>query len=317
MPLISFQTSAIAIAQIFAMGAVGYLLVRRQMMDQNDLQLLSFLSVNIFFPFFIFYQITHYFDPLCTPFWGGFPLINIVLVLIALFVTWLVSRILPASLKDEHLAASSLHNAGYIPLLLSMSLPLGDIAGKVYTAVILSIIGFDLCLWTVGVRLMTRRQSGRQMGLKNLLNPPLLSMLAAVAMVLTGANAFLPEDVFKPMRILGDSALAVAMVVIGGNLALTKLRNVDPLQISGVLLIKLLLLPMLALTGLLFLKLDPVVSFVVMVQACMPTSVTLSIIGRQHGTDNQDFINQSIFFTHILCMFTLPIFLTLYGTLRP
>ena len=81
---ISLQTSVIAIAQIFAMGAVGYALVRRRLVDEQGLKLLSFLSVNILFPLFIFYQILHNFDPAAMPFWWGYPLINIALVFTAL-----------------------------------------------------------------------------------------------------------------------------------------------------------------------------------------------------------------------------------------
>src|SRR3989338_8750830 len=139
---ISFQTAIIAIAQIFAMGAVGYVLVRKGLMDENGLKLLSFLGINILFPLFIFYQILHNFDPATTPFWWGYPLINITLVLTGLAVTTLVfflgRRNVP---RDEFLAASSLHNAGFIPLLMVMALPLGEAAGKVYTAVIISMIG--------------------------------------------------------------------------------------------------------------------------------------------------------------------------------
>jgi predicted permease len=62
-------------------------------------------------------------------------------------------------------------------------------------------------------------------------------------------------------------------------------------------------------------KLNPLVSVVAMIQACMPTSITISIIARNYETENQDFINQGIFVTHLLSMITIPIFLGLYGKL--
>ena len=52
-----------------------------------------------------------------------------------------------------------------------------------------------------------------------------------------------------------------------------------------------------------------------MLNACMPSSITLSIIARNYETKNQDFVNQSIFVTHLLSMITIPIFLGLYGKL--
>ena len=53
---LTFQTSAIAIAQIFAMGAMGFYLLRSGLVQESGLRLLSILSINIFFPLFIFNQ---------------------------------------------------------------------------------------------------------------------------------------------------------------------------------------------------------------------------------------------------------------------
>jgi len=311
---VSFQTSVIAVAQIFAMGAMGFYLVRSGIIHESGLKLLSFLSVNIFFPLFIFYQIIKNFNVVRMPFWWGFPLINISLVLIGLLVAFMISLRHRSPIKDEFLAASSMHNAGYIPILMVMSLPLGAWAGQVYTCVILSIIGFDSCLWSIGVWLLTRGKTSR-MDLKKMINPPLISMSAALIIVLAFGQGALPEIILKPIKILGDAAMAVAMVVIGGNLSLSSLTKVAWPQVTGVVLIKLIVLPLLTLIVLSVLKLNPLLSFVAIIQACMPSSITLSIIGRNYGTKNQDFVNQSIFFTHLLSMITIPIFLGLYGRL--
>jgi predicted permease len=311
---ITFQTSAVAVTQIFAMGAMGFYLVRSRVIQESGLKLLSFLSVNIFFPFFIFYQINKHFDRAQIPFWWGFPLINISLVLTGLLVASLVAWRHQSPVKNSFLAVSSLHNAGYIPLLIIMSLPFGAWAGKIYACVILSIIGFDTCLWSLGVWLLTKEKSGR-MDLRKMINPPLLSMLTAIIIVLAFGPGAVPEVILKPIKILGDPALAVAMIVIGGNLSLASLTRVNWPQVMGASLIKLIVLPMMALIILPILKLNPLISFVAILQATMPSSVTLSIIGRNYETKNQDFINQSIFVTHLLSIITIPIFLGLYGKL--
>jgi len=311
---ITFQTSSIAVAQIFAMGAMGFYLVRSGIIHGSGLKLLSFLSVNIFFPLFIFYQIIKNFDAAHIRFWWGFPLINVCLVLTGLGLASLVMQRHHGSLKDKFLAVSSLHNAGYIPLLMVMSLPLGGWAGQVYACVILSIIGFDSCLWSLGVWLLTKGKSSR-MDLRKMINPPLLSMSAALIIVLVFGQNFVPEIILKPVKILGDAAMAVAMVVIGGNLSLASLHKVAWPQVTGVVLIKLIVLPLMTLMVLSVLKLNPLISFVAIIQACMPSSITLSIIGRNYETEDQDFINQSIFMTHLISMMTIPIFLGLYGRL--
>lgn len=301
-------------AQIFAMGAMGFYLVRCGIIHESGLRLLSFLSVNIFFPLFIFYQIIKNFDAAYMPFWWEFPFINIGLVLAGMIVAFLVLLRHQSPLKDAFLAVSSMHNAGYIPLLMVMSLPLGGWAGQLYTCVIISIIGFDTCLWSLGVWLLTRSQTSR-MDLRKMINPPLLSMSAALVIILVFGRGAVPEIVLKPVKILGDAAMAVAMIVIGGNLSLSSIRQVNRLEVAGVVLIKLIVLPLLTLLVLSVWKLNPLIGLVAIIQASMPSSITLSIIGRNYEAKNQDFINQSIFITHLLSIITIPIFLGLYGTL--
>lgn len=312
---ISFQTAILAIVQIFAMGAIGFCLVRQKVLDAHGLKLLSFLSINVCFPCFIFYQITHNFHPLQTPFWWGYPLVNISIIMVGLALTTIVSVLLKRRLpSSDFLAASSFHNAGYIPLLMAMALPLGEMAGQVYAAVILSVVGFDICLWSLGVWFITRQERPR-MEIKSLLNPPLISMALAILLILATGEALLWEPLMKPIKLVGDAALALAMLVIGGNMALTNLAAVRWPDIGRVALVKLILLPVAALTAIRVLHLDAITGFVLIIQSCMPTAVSLSVIGRNYGTANQQFINQSIFFTHLICMVTVPVFLTIFGKL--
>jgi len=311
---VTFQTSVIAVAQIFAMGAMGFYLVRSGRIHETGLKLLSFLSINIFFPLFIFYQIIAHFDAVHIPFWWQFPLINMSLALTGLLIASLVTLRHQGHLKDGFVAVSCLNNGGYIPMLIVLSLPLGHWAGQLYACVIFSIMGFDLCLWSFGVWLITKDKSGR-MDLRNLINPPLMSMFAAMLIVLTVGGHIVPEAVLKPIKILGDAALPMAMIVIGGNLSLSIASKVSWTQVSGAVLIKLIVLPLITLIVLSVAKLNPFVSFVAILQASMPTSITISVIARNFGTKNQDFINRGILVTHLLSMITIPIFLGIYGKL--
>ena len=141
-----------------------------------------------------------------------------------------------------------------------------------------------------------------------------VSSTLIISLAAFGPSAISPI-VLKPIKILGDAALGVAMIVIGGNLSLSHLRRSNPVHMAGVVMIKLILLPTVALIVLYILKLNPLISFVAMIQACMPSSITISLISRNYDTKDQHFINQGIFATHCLSMITIPIFLGLYGKL--
>ena len=98
-------------------------------------------------------------------------------------------------------------------------------------------------------------------------------------------------------------------------MGMANLNKINWKEISVIALLKLMVLPLITLIVLVLLKLNPLISFVAMLNACMPCSITLSIIGRNYETKDQSFINQAIFVTHLLSMITIPIFLGLYGKL--
>jgi predicted permease len=255
----------------------------------------------------------NHFNPAVQVFWWVYPFINIGLALSGLLIARACVGICHQQQPREWMAVSSLHNGGYIPMLFITMLPIGE-SQVLYPYVILSIIGFDICLWSLGVWLIAYRQKA-VINWRNFINPPLVAMAIAFMIVLLGLKNFLPEIVLKPMKIIGDCALGLAMLTIGGNLALTSFNQLRWKEVSGVVLIKLMILPVLALIFLRFVPQDPTFSFILMIQACMPTSITLSIIARNSNNVSQDFINQAIFITHLLCILTIPLFLGLYGKL--
>ncbi len=310
---VTFLTAVCAVMQIFLMGAVGYVLVKKGAVKVDGLKLLSWISVNVAFPLFIFNQLLTHFDPVKQPLWWSFPLINIGLGFTGLMLGWLFTRIIAKGHQRQWMAVSGFHNAGYIPLLLATTLSLGQLTSDVYSCIILSIIGFDLCLWTIGVWLITNNPKGIR--LQSFFTPPLISMFAAFIVVLIGAKGFFPELILKPIKIMGDSALALAMITIGGNLALTRFTSRGLGEVFGAVGVKLLVMPLLALLLLTFVKMPTVFGFILIVQSCMPTAITLSIIARHHDSEDQDFINQTIFYTHLLSAMTIPLFLGFYGML--
>ena len=310
---VTFQTAAIAVAQIFAMGALGFYLVRRGFMDVAGLKFLSFLTVNLFFPLFIFYQIITNFNP-HMPFWWGFPLIAMILPLTGLGLVSLVTLRHRRPHKKAFLAISSFHNGGYLPLLIVTALPLGVWASQAYAGVIFSIIGFDICVWSLGVWLLTKDGSAR-MDWRKVLNAPLISMFVAWVIVLTLGPGSVPQVILKPIYTLGQGTMGFAMILIGGNLGMASFVRVNWIEISTIVLFKLFVMPLLTLIVLLNLKLNPLISFIAMLNACMPCSITLSIIARNYETKDQPLINQAIFVTHLLSVITIPIFLGLYGKL--
>ena len=76
-------------------------------------------------------------------------------------------------------------------------------------------------------------------------------------------------------------------------------------------LTKLAIFPALMLAALFLLKIKSMLGLLLIIQAAAPSAVTLTVIAKYYQKD-ETFINQTIFYSHVLGLVTFPIFLILY-----
>jgi predicted permease len=80
------------------------------------------------------------------------------------------------------------------------------------------------------------------------------------------------------------------------------------------ILMKMIILPALGLWLVLVFKLPALVGLLIIMQLAMPPATSLSVIMRHYKKEDL-LISQGIFFSHILGLVTLPLFLSLYFAL--
>jgi len=309
---ISFQSVIQATLQIFLLGLVGYVLLKEKIIDEPGLKLLSRLSVNLLLPCFIFDKLTSHFDYSLYLNWWIFPIIcfSIILVGWALSVVFLLFC-KESKVKNEFIASVIFQNCGYIPLLLVTSVFDEAIAHQMFVYIFLFIVGFDLLIWSLGVRLLARGKY-RNFDFKNILTPPLITIFFSFIVISFGIHKMVPSAINKPVEMLGACALPLAMLIIGGNLALIKITDVRIKEMSLMMLVKLIILPSIALGFVLWAKIAPLIGFFIVLEAAVPSALTLSVIAQNYE-GHQRFINQGILFGHLIGIVTVPLFLILYA----
>ena len=311
MPQLSFPVVISAVLQIFLIGSIGFFLIRRRVMDENGLTLLATLAVNLFYPLFAFSQLTRHFSFSRNPDWGIYPLICVAIGIAAFLLAraaLFLNRGFP--LKKEFTALVIFNNCGYIPLLLTSAVFEGEMLRQIFINIFLYCMGFDIALWTIGVGLLAGQKQQKSQW-RSILNPPILSILAALGIVYFGWQENIPAMLSRPVEMIGQCALPIGMIIIGGNLAAIKVTDARKRDIFFVILAKLILLPVLATGAVLALKLDYLLGFLIVLQSATPSAINLSVIAR-HYRGEEKFINQAIFFTHLFSMASMPFFLIVY-----
>ncbi len=310
---ISLYSAVSAVAQILIMGLVGYLLVKGRLLDRDGLNMITRLLIKFFLPVFMFYQLTTHFDFASFPHWWVFPLFGMAISLVAFIVGKIIlffyRRIV---YPREFLSLIIFQNSGYIPLMLVTTLFKGEEAKTLYVYIFLLLIGFNLMMWSVGVWLLAKKRE-RGLDIKRIANPPLVVMFLTLFLISMGWQKLIPSVILRSAEMFSHCALPLAILVIGGGLAQIQLARVSLPSLLPVIATKLIILPFIALTIIWIWKIRSLFGFLLMIETVVPSAVTLAIIARFYQSE-EEFVNQTIFYTHIISLITMPLFLTVYAT---
>ncbi|MDD5129622.1 MAG: AEC family transporter [Candidatus Omnitrophica bacterium] len=306
-----FKITGLAMAQILILGGLGYILVKNNILSHEGLNALSRLVIQIIFPALILAQMLKNFDFNLYPAWWIFPLVSLMITITALAVGWFLLKLSGLKMhKLQFLSLVAFQNSGYLPLAIVAAIFTGQQANDAFIYIFLFLLGFDLIAWSLGIYMLTY---DKQVKFKpqSLFSAPVIANLSSLVLIALGLNKFIPDVLFKPLSMVGNCTLPLAMLIVGGNIALVQLKNIDKKATLIFLLGKLIILPSLGIFIVLQLGLPYLLGFLVVMQLAMPSATSLSVIIRRFNRPDV-LISQGVFFSHVVSLFTIPLFLSLY-----
>lgn len=312
MLLVSFKVTAAAILEIFLLGLLGSMLVRKKLLGSEGLDNLSRLVMEITLPLFIFSRFIKGFSFTGFPHWWRYPLLSIGMCILGFFIALpFIFSAKNGAEKRQFCSLVAFQNSGYLPIpLIAALLPAGE-AEEAYIYLFLFLAGFNLLIWSVGPYMLSDQKTAR-FEFTKLFSSPVVATLLGISAVLSGINHFIPGFIYNAMKITGDCTLPLALFVVGGSLAEIKLKEKLNLKaIFFVVMAKLIIMPLVVLLFLLNLKVGYLAGLLLLIQAAMPPATSLSIILRQ-GKNNDFLVNPAILIAHLVSIVSVPLFLTIY-----
>jgi len=306
----SFQIVLLAVGQVFILGAIGYFLVKRDILTRQGMDLISRLVIEVTLPALIFSQLIKRFTFALSPAWWIFPLISLAITFLGLLVGGIfVNFIKQDEEKRQFLSLITFQNAGYIPLALAAALLGPEETSQMFIYIFLFLLGFNLVVWSLGVHLLAC-QRHRRFELGSIFTPPVLTTVITMMLVALGVNKFIPQLIIKPLGMLGDSTLPLAILVVGGNLGLLQIEKIKFKPLSLLVLAKLLIMPLLGLLILRAFSVPYLFRLLLIMQLSVPSATSLSLIVSHYKREDL-LISQGILFTHLFSLITIPLFLSL------
>ncbi len=308
----SFWATVIAALQVICLSGVGYLLARTGRIDRVFLRKISNLLTDIFLPSFILYHTLSGSDNLRVEWVYLIPAVGIGMLVASLLLGFVIAKVLRIREANLFSALVSFQNCGYMPLIM-VSVMFGPEKREMfYSWIFLYIIGFNFLVWSFGVWLVSGREGE---GLwKKVINPPFLSTIVAVVLALLGLANSIPAGIYSFLEILSRPVLPLSMLVMGGILGLNCMScSLNHRLLALTVITKLVVLPMIALMILSLLKfsiLTPDLRWFILLESAVPSAVSLAVISESYGGDTP-FISQVLFYTHLVSVVTIPVFLLL------
>jgi predicted permease len=311
----NFQTILTAPLRMFLMGAVGYYLIKRRIIPEHILNVLNDLLVYLFLPCLILHDFFEKFTFIAYGNWWVFPLLGIAVSMAGLLVGHLFSFLLKnKEKKSQFLSLCAFQNSGYIPLVIAEAIFSAQDAEQMYMYIFLFLVGFNFLVWSLGAKLISG-QTRSVVSVRDFYNPPVLATIVSLVMIFVGLHHFIPRVVLDSLGSFGNCTMPLAILVVGGSLATIKIDEKLYLRdVALAVVIKLFVFPALILTGLFFLGIKSLLGLLLIIQAAVPSAVTLTVIAKYYKQE-ETFINQTIFYSHVIGLITFPFFLILYQRL--
>lgn len=307
----SFRITGLAVIQIFLLGAIGYFLMKRKILGEAGFDSLSRLALDITLPILIFCQLIKDFSFSLYPNWWVFPLMSIAVTLIGLLIGGAFTGLISGNQRKlQFLSLVAFQNSGYLPLALVAALLPRDKLDTMFIYLFLFLLGFNLVMFSLGIYILAFSKD-KKFEWQSLFSPPVSATLFSLLLILLGLNKFVPEFILKPLKMIGDCTLPLAMLVVGGNLAQIHLGRIDKKAIFLLTLAKLIIMPALGLLIVIKFKFAELIGLLMLIELAVPSAVNLSVIIRHYKKEDL-LISQGVFFSHIFSLLSIPLFLSLY-----
>lgn len=168
-------------------------------------------------------------------------------------------------------------------------------------------LGVEMAIWIIGIGLILPQKNPGPF-FKRVLNAPVIAILAAIFINYCRFDEKLPEFVFKAIRLMGQCAIPLGLILIGATFAdyKPKLKFFTQLKISlWASAVRLICLPFILLSIAYLLPLSTKMEQVITVQAAMPCAV-FPIVLVQHFGGSSDIAFKIVFCTTLLSFLTIP-----------
>lgn len=294
------------VVPVFLVFVIGFI---AQKLLKMDIKSVSSISLYILFPFLAF--TTFYNNPLNGEFFYAL-VFSLILMLVLTLITILVAWILKYG--REEIGALLLGvlfpnsgNYGAPVVLFAINAVAFDYAIMltVIHTFIISTIGIFIASYGNGAAITVRE------GLRSVMRVPVIYAVV-IAIILQLVNFEIPAAFMEIIEMIGAASIPIVMLILGMQLANMKLGQSSVTEVSAVVVLRMVVSPMIAMSLTMFMPIDDTFKLVFILLNAMPVAANATMIAAAYNT-KPDTVSLGAFITTLLSLIMLPIWLWVLG----
>jgi len=307
-----FQSIAFGVLKILLLASVGYALRVSKLLKKEGIDGIGNVLVWAALPALMITKITGNFEPAAFKGWWLLPISAIIIALGGLAIGYVFQKPLKEfGARREFMGACAFQNSGYLPMTLVTFICSGVFCDKLLVLIFLFLIGYNLILWSLLPPFLSPKKAYK-LKLSSFINAPLTATVLSVISVFLFGTGWMPEIISDPLKLLGNSSFPLALITLGAYLAEhTGHMPENWKALISAVFAKLIAFPAVVFMILKAIPMEETYKFLFMLEAAMPSAVTLVIIGYYSKADNK-FLSGIIFYTHLLSVISIPVWLYVF-----
>jgi predicted permease len=301
---------------LLGIGVIGFWITRRGIIPEQVHGFISRLAIDIALPCMVFSSVLTTFTPEKFPDWWQLPLWWLAYTAIALALS-MVSMFLAARETRREFALNLFYQNGLFFPLIIISGVFGT--NTVYLPQLYIFIMLHPALFFGTYQLFFKKKfAGESLSWHRIINPVLIATLVAIIVQLFRGGAYLPDFVHTIFKILGDMALPLIMIILGGSLYLDfRQRGKFYLkEIVKFLALKNIVFPLVCLGILLLIKPDYSIALLFILQSAVPPVTSTPILTERSG-GNKAISTQFVFSSFVFSIVSIPLIFLLFNRFFP
>jgi hypothetical protein len=271
------------------------------------LEVISPLILDIALPCLIFTNIIFRFDPSKFPNWWMLPLWWAAFTVITVVLSFLGMKLAKKEYKAEIGMSLLYPNIIFVPMVIIQKLFGSD--SEILVELFLFSLFFPAFLFnTYFLFYRSKKTKKDKFTLGNFLNPILIATFLAITLRLSGLNQNVPEAFYSIAKILGNTALPLILLLIGGNVYVDFKRK-GKMKLKPILTfvaLKNFLFPFIILLLLILIKPPFSIAFLIFLISCVPPITAVPILVNKEG-GNTSQSNQFVISSFIASIISIPL----------